>query len=53
MTRLEERDQKWRDHVAAMVAAAPPLTAQQIAQLGALFNPVPVPKPKRRSNSRA
>lgn len=51
MTRLEDRDQRWRDHVAATVAAAPPLTAQQIAKLGALLNPVPVPKQPRRNRT--
>ena len=38
MTRLEQRDEKWRNHIAALVAAAPPLTPQQIAKLAGLFN---------------
>ena len=38
MTRLDQRDDKWRNHIAAMVAAAPPLTPHQIAKLSTLFD---------------
>ena len=37
-TRLADRDPKWRNHIRAMVDAAPPLTAGQIAKLSALFD---------------
>jgi len=38
MTRLTDRDDKWRSHIAALVAAAPPLTPAQIAKLSSLFD---------------
>jgi len=38
MTRLADRDNQWRNHIAALVAAAPPLTPGQIAKLSSLFD---------------
>lgn len=37
MSRLDERDPQWQAHVRNIVAAAPPMTAAQIAKLSALF----------------
>ena len=39
MTRLEQRDERWRNHIAALAAAA--LTPGQIAKLAGLFDSTP------------
>lgn len=36
-TRIEDRSPEWQEHVRATVAAAPPMSARQIAKLNALF----------------
>jgi len=43
MTPLEDRDEVWRNHIEALVAAAPSMTPDTVARLSALLNAQPDP----------